>query len=857
MAQDYLSDYFLKANERTRQHVEPLPLNVAEVTELTELLLDPPAGSEAVLFNLIANRVPPGVDEAAQVKAAFLSDLARGDKESPVIDAAQAVELLGQMKGGYNVAPLIELLQDEELAADAVAALEHTLMVYDAFEAVAQLAKDGNAAAQDLIARWAAATWFTARPALPESQDYVVFKVTGEITTDDLSPASDAWSRPDIALHARAMFKNSREGLSADEEGFTGPMQLIAQLKAKDLPVTFVGDVVGTGSSRKSATNSVLYHFGEEIEGVPNKKAGGLVLGGKLAPIFYNTLEDSGALPIELDVTQMNMGDVITVNYAQGKVLKGGQEIAAFKLRPSLVDEVRAGGRIALIIGRALTARACAFLGQALPPVFAAKADAVSEQAAAPAASHGYTRAQKIVGRACGREGVRPGEYVEVKVTTVGSQDTTGPMTRDELKDLACLKFTAPMVMQSFCHTCAYPRPVDVANHHSLPKFMIERGGVALRPGDGVIHSWLNRMCLPDTVGTGGDSHTRMPLGISFPAGSGLVAFAAATGMMPLDMPESVLVRFTGTRRTGITLRDLVHAIPYFARKQGLLTLDKTNKVNVFSGRILEIEGLEDLSAEHAFELADASAERSAAACAIALSDESVCTYLKSNSALLKRMAAEGYESKEALLARAAAMDEFIAHPSSIAADPDCEYAAVLEINMDEITEPILCVPNDPDAAFLLSECQGTKLDEIFVGSCMTNIGHYRAVASILADLKQESPCRFWMAPPTRMDRDQLVAEGLYAIYAKAGARMEMPGCSLCMGNQAHVAENATVISTSTRNFPNRLGKGSQVYLGSAELCAVCARLGYIPTVEEYFKYTQCLTGHEAQLYQLLNFAAL
>ncbi|HIV55647.1 MAG TPA: bifunctional aconitate hydratase 2/2-methylisocitrate dehydratase [Candidatus Anaerobiospirillum stercoravium] len=857
MAQDYLSDYFLKANERTRQHVEPLPLNVAEVTELTELLLDPPAGSEAVLFNLIANRVPPGVDEAAQVKAAFLSDLARGDKESPVIDAAQAVELLGQMKGGYNVAPLIELLQDEELAADAVAALEHTLMVYDAFEAVAQLAKDGNAAAQDLIARWAAATWFTARPALPESQDYVVFKVTGEITTDDLSPASDAWSRPDIALHARAMFKNSREGLSADEEGVTGPMQLIAQLKAKDLPVTFVGDVVGTGSSRKSATNSVLYHFGEEIEGVPNKKAGGLVLGGKLAPIFYNTLEDSGALPIELDVTQMNMGDVITVNYAQGKVFKGGQEIAAFKLRPSLVDEVRAGGRIPLIIGRALTARACAFLGQALPPVFAAKADAVPEQAAAPAASHGYTRAQKIVGRACGREGVRPGEYVEVKVTTVGSQDTTGPMTRDELKDLACLKFTAPMVMQSFCHTCAYPRPVDVANHHSLPKFMIERGGVALRPGDGVIHSWLNRMCLPDTVGTGGDSHTRMPLGISFPAGSGLVAFAAATGMMPLDMPESVLVRFTGTRRAGITLRDLVHAIPYFARKQGLLTLDKTNKVNVFSGRILEIEGLEDLSAEHAFELADASAERSAAACAIALSDESVCTYLKSNSALLKRMAAEGYESKEALLARAAAMDEFIAHPSSIAADPDCEYAAVLEINMDEITEPILCVPNDPDAAFLLSECQGTKLDEIFVGSCMTNIGHYRAVASILADLKQESPCRFWMAPPTRMDRDQLIAEGLYAIYAKAGARMEMPGCSLCMGNQAHVAENATVISTSTRNFPNRLGKGSQVYLGSAELCAVCARLGYIPTVEEYFKYTQCLTGHEAQLYQLLNFAAV
>ena len=850
MAQDYLSDYFLKANERTRQHVEPLPLTAAEVTELTELLLDPPAGSEAVLFNLIANRVPPGVDEAAQVKAAFLYDLATGAKDSPVIAADQAVELLGQMKGGYNVAPLIELLNDSELAADAVAALEHTLMVYDAFDQVAQLAQSGNAKAQDLIGRWAAATWFTSRPALPESQDYTVFKVTGEITTDDLSPASDAWSRPDIALHARAMFKNSREGLSADEEGVTGPMKLIAELKAKDLPVTFVGDVVGTGSSRKSATNSVLYHFGAEIEGVPNKKAGGLVLGGKIAPIFYNTLEDSGALPIELDVTKMNMGDTITVNYAQGIVTKDGAQIASFKLRPSLVDEVRAGGRIPLIIGRALTARACAFLGQEIPPVFAATDSA-------PDSTQGYTRAQKIVGQACGRVGVRPGEYVEVKVTTVGSQDTTGPMTRDELKDLACLKFTAPLVMQSFCHTCAYPRPVDVANHHSLPKFMIERGGVALRPGDGVIHSWLNRMCLPDTVGTGGDSHTRMPLGISFPAGSGLVAFAAATGMMPLDMPESVLVRFTGTRRPGITLRDLVHAIPYFARKQGLLTLDKTNKINVFSGRILEIEGLEDLSVEHAFELADASAERSAAACAIALNEESVCTYLKSNSALLKKMAQEGYESKEALLNRAAAMDEFVAHPTQIKADPDCSYAAVLEINMDEITEPILCVPNDPDAAYLLSECQGTKLDEIFVGSCMTNIGHYRAVASILADLKQESPCRFWMAPPTRMDRDELVAEGLYATFAKAGARMEMPGCSLCMGNQAHVAENATVISTSTRNFPNRLGKGSQVYLGSAELCAVCARLGQIPTVEEYFKYTACLSGHEGQLYQLLNFAAV
>lgn len=860
MAQEYLSDYFVKAGERGRQHIEPLPLNVDEVKELVELMVEVPEGSETVLFNLLDQRVPPGVDEAAKVKAEFLSNVAQGKVESPLLSPEQAVKMLGKMKGGYNVAPLIALLEHPELSAAAVEALEHTLMVYDAFDEVTALANKGCAAAKELLSRWAQATWFTSRPALPECHSYTVFKVTGEITTDDLSPAADAWSRPDIPLHALAMFKNAREGLTPDEDGVTGPISLIQSLKAKGNPVAFVGDVVGTGSSRKSATNSVLYHFGEEIDGVPNKKAGGLVLGGKIAPIFYNTLEDSGALPIELDVSKLNMGDVVDVHFNKGVITvhAGSDELASFKLRPSLCDEVRAGGRIPLIIGRALTEKACKAIGCEMPKVFAA--DAAAAESAAPAAApstKGFTRAQKIVGMACGRAGVRPGEYVEVKVTTVGSQDTTGPMTRDELKDLACLKFTAPLVMQSFCHTCAYPRPIDVENHHTLPAFMIERGGVALKPGDGVIHSWLNRMCLPNTIGTGGDSHTRMPLGISFPAGSGLVAFAAATGMMPLDMPESVLVRFTGTRRPGITLRDLVHAIPYFARKQGLLTLDKKGKINVFSGRILEIEGLEDLSAEHAFELADASAERSAAACAIDLCNESVIEYLKSNSALLKQMAADGYEDKDALLRRAAAMDEFIANPVRIQADPDCEYAAVLEINMDEITEPILCVPNDPDAAYPLSECQGTKIDEIFVGSCMTNIGHYRAVAAILNGQGSESPCRFWMAPPTRMDQAELRAEGLYSIFAKAGARMEMPGCSLCMGNQARVADNAVVISTSTRNFPNRLGKGSQVYLGSAELCAVCARLGYIPTKEEYFELTKCLNGHEQQLYHLLNFAQI
>lgn len=861
MAQDYLSEYFMKANERAREHIEPLPLSVAEVDELCSLLQNPPEGSETILFDLLSQRVPPGVDDAAKLKASFLNQVAHEEIESPLIGPDVAVQLLGNMKGGYNVNPLITCLQDEYLAAYAVKALEHTLMVYDGFNQVTVLADHGNEHAKELITRWADFTWFTSRPSLPESVKYTVFKVSGETTTDDLSPASDAWSRPDIPLHALSMYKNNRDGLVADEDGVKGPMKLIADLKSRGLPVVFVGDVVGTGSSRKSATNSVLYHFGEEIDGVPNKKAGGLVLAGKIAPIFYNTLEDSGALPIELDVSKMEMGDTIKVDYSKGEVYKlkskddeSGELIASFSLRPSIIDEVRAGGRIPLIIGRALSTRANAYLKRDVPKVFASDN---APQENKDVSTKGFTRAQKIVGKACGKEGVRPGEYVEVKVTTVGSQDTTGPMTRDELKDLACLKFSAPLVMQSFCHTCAYPREVDVKNHQTLPVFMQERGGVALKPGDGVIHSWLNRMCLPDTLGTGGDSHTRMPLGISFPAGSGLVAFAAATGTMPLDMPESVLVRFTGTRKPGITLRDLVHAIPYFARKQGLLTLEKKGKVNVFNGRILEIEGLEDLSVEHAFELADASAERSAAACAIALNQENVIEYLKSNAALLRQMADEGYGDRDALLNRAHDMDDFIKNPELIEADKDCEYAAVLEINMDEIDEPILCIPNDPDAAYPLSEYQGTKIDEIFVGSCMTNIGHYRAAATILNGMSEESHCRFWMAPPTRMDQQQLMREGFYSTYAKAGARMEMPGCSLCMGNQARVADNATVVSTSTRNFPNRLGKGSQVYLASAELCAVTARLGKLPTKEEYFELTKCLNGHEQVLYKLLNFAVV
>ncbi|MGN0902646.1 MAG: bifunctional aconitate hydratase 2/2-methylisocitrate dehydratase, partial [Succinivibrio sp.] len=745
---------------------------------------------------------------------------------------------------------LVELLADSELAADAETALENTLLIYNAFDDVAKLCKEGNATAKSLIEKWADATWFTSREKFPEAVTLTVFKVAGETNTDDFSPAPDAWSRPDIPLHALAMYKISRDDLKADVEGVKGPVSTIESLKSKGYPLLFVGDVVGTGSSRKSAANSLIWHIGHDISGVPNKRAGGVVVGGKIAPIFYTTLEDSGALPIEADVSKLVSGDLVDLNVYTGTITKHGtsEVLSSFSLKTNtLLDEVRAGGRIPLIIGKDLTAKARKFLNLGESEVFA--------KAAEVEGTGGFTRAQKIVGKACGLEGVRPGQYCQPVITTVGSQDTTGPMTRDELIDLACLKFSAPVVMQSFCHTAAYPKPVDVKTHHTLPQFIQSRGGIALNPGDGVIHSWLNRMCLPDTVGTGGDSHTRMPLGISFAAGSGLVAFAAATGIMPLDMPESVLVKFTGKRKPGITLRDLVHAIPYFAIKQGLLTVEKKGKKNIFSGKIIEIEGLEDLTVEHAFELADASAERSAAACAIKLSKESVAAYLKSNIALLKQMAEDGYETKDALLNRAKAMQDWLDNPELIEADPDCSYAAVLEINCDEINEPIICAPNDPDDARLLSSVSGTKINEVFVGSCMTNIGHYRAAAEIFKDLKSESKVRLWMTPPTRMDRQKLSDEGLLAVLGKAGARIEIPGCSLCMGNQARVADNATVISTSTRNFPNRLGNGANVFLGSAELAAVTAKLGYLPSVDEYFANTECLTGKEDSIYSLLDFS--
>ncbi len=846
----WLENYFAKKEARERIGVVPLALNEEETDELCALLQNPPKGSEDELLYLISERVNPGVDASSKIKAAFLHSIADGSVESPVITPKIAVELLGGMKGGYNTAYLVSLLSNETLAEDARQALSKTLMVYDAFDDVAELAKAGNATAKSLIEDWAEAKWFTSRALLPEHIDLTVFKVSGEINTDDFSPAPDAWSRPDIPLHARAMFKNSREGLTPDEEGVTGPLKLIEELKAKGNPLLFVGDVVGTGSSRKSAANSLIWHIGKDIAGVPNKREGGFVIGGKIAPIFYTTLEDSGALPLEGDVSKLNRGDAVVLNVYEGTVTskETGAVLCKFVLKTNtLLDEVRAGGRINMIIGKALTNKARSFLGLGESDVFAKSADVKGEG--------GFTRAQKIVGRACGLAGVRPGQYCEVSIATVGSQDTTGPMTRDELSDLACLKFQCPLVMQSFCHTAAYPKCVDIKTHHTLPSFMTSRGGVALRPGDGVIHTWLNRMCLPDTVGTGGDSHTRMPLGISFPAGSGLVAFAAATGSMPLDMPESVLVRFKGKRRPGITLRDLVHAIPYFAIKQGLLTVPKQNKINVFSGRIIEIEGLEDLSAEHAFELADASAERSAAGCAIRLSKESVATYLKSNIAFLRKLAKEGYESHDALLKRADAMEQWLANPHLIEADPDCHYAAVLEIDCDEIKEPIVCCPNDPDDAKLLSEVSGQHIDEVFIGSCMTNIGHYRAAAAILGQDKGEVPVRLWTAPPTRMDRAELTEEGLLSVLGKAGARVEIPGCSLCMGNQARVRDNAVVISTSTRNFPNRLGDGADCYLGSAELAAVTARLGRLPTVDEYFEKSAVLNGKEDELYALLDFA--
>ncbi|NIY86608.1 bifunctional aconitate hydratase 2/2-methylisocitrate dehydratase [Vibrio campbellii] len=842
-----LEAYRKHVEERAAEGVVPKPLDAEQVAGLVEPLKNPPQGEEAFILDLLENRIPPGVDEAAYVKAGFLTAVAKGEVESPLVSREKAAELLGTMQGGYNIAPLVEFLDDDLLAPISVKALSHTLLMFDAFYDVEEKAKAGNAFAQQVLQSWADAEWFTSKKKVAEQITVKVFKVTGETNTDDLSPAPDAWSRPDIPVHAKAMLKMERDGIVPDQPGSVGPINQIEELQKDGIPLAYVGDVVGTGSSRKSATNSVLWFMGEDIPYVPNKRTGGICLGGKIAPIFYNTMEDSGALPIELDVQNMNMGDVIDIFPYEGVVRKNGEEISSFELSKVLLDEVRAGGRIPLIIGRGLTSRARASLGLEETDLFAKPVD--------PSESDkGYTLAQKMVGKACGVEGVRAGQYCEPKMTTVGSQDTTGPMTRDELKDLACLGFSADLVMQSFCHTSAYPKPVDVNTHHTLPDFIMNRGGVSLRPGDGVIHSWLNRMLLPDTVGTGGDSHTRFPLGISFPAGSGLVAFAAATGVMPLDMPESILVRFKGEMQPGITLRDLVHAIPYYAIQQGLLTVEKAGKINEFSGRVLEIEGVEHLTVEQAFELSDASAERSAAGCTVKLSQESIEEYLNSNITMLKWMISEGYGDRRTIERRITAMEEWLANPELMEADADAEYAHIIEIDLADIHEPILCAPNDPDDARLLSEVQGTQIDEVFIGSCMTNIGHFRAAGKLLEQFGGQLDTRLWVAPPTKMDRDQLTEEGYYGIYGRAGVRIETPGCSLCMGNQARVADKATVMSTSTRNFPNRLGTGANVYLASAELAAVGAILGKIPTKEEYLEYAKQIDATAADTYRYLNF---
>ena len=848
-----LEAYRKHIEERAALGIVPQPLNAEQTAGLVELLKNPPAGEEAFLVDLITNRVPPGVDEAAYVKAGFLSALAKGEVTSPLLDKKRAVELLGTMQGGYNIVTLVELLDNAELAPVAAEELKHTLLMFDAFHDVAEKAKNGNVHAKAVLQSWADGEWFKKRPVLADKISLRVFKVTGETNTDDLSPAPDAWSRPDIPLHALAMLKMARDGIVPDEQGKTGPMKQIEEMRGQGFPIAYVGDVVGTGSSRKSATNSVLWFFGDDIPYVPNKRAGGFCFGSKIAPIFYNTMEDAGALPIEFDVSNMNMGDVIDLYPHAGKVCKHGTDevITTFEMKtPVLLDEVRAGGRIPLIIGRGLTEKARAELGL---PAF----DLFKKPEAPAESTKGFTLAQKMVGKACGLaegKGVRPGTYCEPKMTTVGSQDTTGPMTRDELKDLACLGFSADLVMQSFCHTAAYPKPIDVTTHHTLPDFIMTRGGVSLRPGDGIIHSWLNRMLLPDTVGTGGDSHTRFPMGISFPAGSGLVAFAAATGVMPLDMPESILVRFKGKMKPGITLRDLVHAIPYFAIQNGLLTVEKKGKKNAFSGRILEIEGLEGLTLEQAFELSDASAERSAAGCTIKLSKESITEYLQSNITLLRWMIGEGYGDARTLERRAQAMEAWIANPQLMEADADAEYAEIIEIDLAEINEPVLCAPNDPDDARLLSSVAGEKIDEVFIGSCMTNIGHFRAAGKLLDQVKGQLPTRLWLSPPTKMDAHQLTEEGYYGIYGKAGARMEMPGCSLCMGNQARVEPNSTVVSTSTRNFPNRLGDGANVYLASAELASVASILGRLPTVEEYMEYAGKIDSMAADVYRYLSF---
>ncbi|PZU54725.1 MAG: bifunctional aconitate hydratase 2/2-methylisocitrate dehydratase [Thauera sp.] len=847
-----LEAYRAHAAERAALGIPPLALDAKQTAELIELIKNPPAGEEAFLLDLLTHRVPPGVDDAAKVKASFLAAVAHGDVKVGLISKAKATELLGTMVGGYNVKPLIDLLDDAEVAAVAAEGLKKTLLMFDFFHDVAEKAKAGNAKAKEVVQSWADGEWFTSRPEVPKSITVTVFKVPGETNTDDLSPAPDATTRPDIPMHYLAMLKNTRPdaAFKPEKDGVRGPIQFIEDLKKKGHLVAYVGDVVGTGSSRKSATNSVIWATGQDIPFVPNKRFGGVTLGGKIAPIFFNTQEDSGSLPIEVDVSKLEMGDVIDVLPYDGKIVKNGETVAEFKLKSEvLLDEVRAGGRINLIIGRSLTAKARDFLGLGASTLFRLPKAPVDT-------GKGYTLAQKMVGRACGLpegKGIRPGTYCEPKMTTVGSQDTTGPMTRDELKDLACLGFSADLVMQSFCHTAAYPKPVDVKMHRELPAFISNRGGVALRPGDGVIHSWLNRLLLPDTVGTGGDSHTRFPIGISFPAGSGLVAFGAATGVMPLDMPESVLVRFKGTMQPGVTLRDLVHAIPLYAIKAGLLTVAKQGKKNVFSGRILEIEGLPDLKVEQAFELSDASAERSAAGCTIKLNKEPVQEYLRSNIVLMKNMIANGYQDARTLERRIKSVEAWLADPQLLEADKDAEYAAVIEIDLADIKEPIVCCPNDPDDAKFLSEVSGTKIDEVFIGSCMTNIGHFRAAGKLLEG-KKDIPVRLWIAPPTKMDASELTKEGYYATLGGAGARMEMPGCSLCMGNQAQIKEGSTAMSTSTRNFPNRLGKNTNVFLGSAELSAICSKLGRIPTREEYLAEIGVVTKDADKVYKYMNF---
>ncbi len=835
-----LKAYAAHVQERALQQLPPLPLNAEQVAELVELLKNPTAGEESLLVDLLANRIPAGVDQAAYVKAAFLSDIADGKAKSPLISPDKAVQLLGTMLGGYNVQALVALL-DTSMAEAAVKTLSQTILMFDAFHDVDEKMKAGNAHAKKLIESWANAEWFTNASVLADEIKMVVFKVNGETNTDDLSPAQDAWSRPDIPLHAKAMLINKMpDGL-----------KVIETLKQKGLPLAYVGDVVGTGSSRKSAINSLQWFMGKDIPNIPNKRTGGVILGNKIAPIFFNTAEDSGALPIQCDVSKMQTGDVITIQPYAGKVLnESGEVISTFELTPlTIADEVRAGGRIPLIIGRGLTTKACASLGMPAPTIFIT--------AVAPKdTGKGYTLAQKMVGRACGLPegtGVRPGSYCEPKATTVGSQDTTGGMTRDELKELACLGFSADLVMQSFCHTAAYPKPVDIKLQHSLPEFMSSRGGVSLRPGDGVIHSWLNRMVLPDTVGTGGDSHTRFPIGISFPAGSGLVAFAAAMGAMPLDMPESVLVRFKGQMQPGITLRDLVNAIPYAAIQKGELTVGKQGKKNVFNGRILEIEGLPDLKVEQAFEFADASAERSANGCTVRLNKEPVIEFLSSNIVLLQNMIDNGYEDARSLQRRIESMKTWLAKPELLEPDADAEYAHIIEIDLSEIKEPLVACPNDPDDIKPLSAVVGDKIDEVFIGSCMTNIGHYRAAAKVLEGTGN-IPTRLWIAPPTRMDENQLRDEGVYSVFGIAGARTEVPGCSLCMGNQARVADKATVFSTSTRNFDNRMGKDARVYLGSAELAAVCAKLGRMPTHAEYLETVGNKLANTAEIYKYLNF---